>query len=202
MKFIWKGHYKKPEQLTISDLPPNAVKFKEPETPAKLNLVASLFVIPVVLLLGIAYAVKTSIYHLEGLDGSFNMTGFLLGLLTILPHEFLHGIAFPKKAEVEIWYSIKNMIAFVFSSYPVSKARFIFISLLPNIIFGFIPLVVWVILPPAYANAAEVLFGFAAFCLFVGVGDYLNVYNTLTQMPKGSMTQLSGFHSYWFMPDR
>lgn len=33
-----------------------------------------------------------------------------------------------------------------------------------------------------------------------GAGDYYNVFNALTQMPKGSRTYLYQFNSYWYIP--
>ena len=40
-----------------------------------------------------------------------------------------------------------------------------------------------------------------AVCLSMGTGDYYNVFNALTQMPKGAKTYLDGFHSWWFLPE-
>jgi hypothetical protein len=88
---------------------------------------------------------------------------------------------------------------FVTSAQPVTKARFIFLSLFPNLVFGWLPLAVWTFLPynGAYSNH---LFTFAFFSILFGVGDYMNAFNAARQMPKGSMQQISGFNSYWYMP--
>lgn len=200
MKLIWKGKFKSEDQLPVGTLPDNAVRFKEPETPAKLNLVASLFVIPVILIIAAVMIIKIIIGSgIAGLE-PINIWGLILALLMVFPHEMLHAIAFPKEAEVEVWYSIKNMMAFVVSTYPTSKTRFIFLSLLPSIVFGFIPLIVWIFIPPELSKISGLLFSFGSYSLMFGVGDFLNVFNAATQMPKGSITQLSGFHSYWYMP--
>ena len=34
-----------------------------------------------------------------------------------------------------------------------------------------------------------------------GAGDYYNVFNAVTQMPRGARTYLYKFHSYWYMPE-
>ena len=39
------------------------------------------------------------------------------------------------------------------------------------------------------------------FSLSSCVGDWYNVFNALTQMPKGAKTYLCGFNSYWYMPN-
>ncbi|MPN54176.1 hypothetical protein SDC9_201845 [bioreactor metagenome] len=122
-----------------------------------------------------------------------------MSFLTLLPHEFLHAVCFGKDAEVDLYISVKNLLIFVVSTHPISKARFIFLSLCPNLVFGWLPLLVWAVLPynEAYSN---ILYSFSLICVMLGVGDYLNVFNAIRQMPKGSMQQLSGFHSYLFMP--
>ena len=67
-------------------------------------------------------------------------------------------------------------------------------SMLPNIVFGLIPFIVFLIDHDFY------LIGIAScYCIAMGFGDYINVFNALTQMPKGAKTFLSGFHSYWYL---
>jgi hypothetical protein len=202
VKFIWKGKFESEEQLPVGKLPDNAVKFKEPETLAKLNIVASLFIIPVIFIIGLAIFVKIQIEKGSYYTEPFNFLGIVLAFLMILPHEFLHAAAFPRLAEVEVWYSIKNMMAFVVSTHPTTKRRFIFLSLLPNLVFGIIPLAAWTFIPSVHTEISGIIFSFASVSLMFGVGDFLNVFNALTQMPRGSITQLSGFHSYWYMPEK
>jgi hypothetical protein len=200
MKIVWKGKFTNVEQLSAGSLPENAVKFREPETPAKLNIIASLFVIPVLIIIGVAIYIKTQLGASVRFNDILNIWGLLLSYLMIIPHELLHASAFPKEAEVEIWYSLKNMMAFVFSTCPTSKLRFIWLSLLPNLVFGFMPLVIWIFIPVEFVKLNQIVLSFATFSLFMGVGDFLNVFNAATQMPAKSLTQLSGFHSYWYIP--
>lgn len=201
MKLVYRGNYKGEEQLPKGDLPENAVPFVEPETPAKLNLTASLFAIPALLLCGVLTLCSVLIY------GRFRFSmnhiwcpiGAFASLLTVLPHELLHGVCFGRNARVELYVSLKNLMAFVVSTEPVSKRRFIGLSLLPNLVFGWLPMLVWAFCPLGDA-AASFLFAFSIMSVLLGVGDYMNVWNALRQMPKGSMQQLSGFHSYWYLP--
>ena len=69
-------------------------------------------------------------------------------------------------------------------------------SLLPNIVFGVLPYIIALICP-------QLLFlgTFGALAISMGAGDYYNVYNAITQMPKGAKTYLHQFNSYWFMPE-
>ena len=47
----------------------------------------------------------------------------------------------------------------------------------------------------------EVLGMMGLFSLSMGAGDYMNVYHAITQMPKGALTYLSGFHSFWYLKE-
>jgi hypothetical protein len=196
MKLSYKGVFKDVEQLDKGILPPNAVKFKEPENPAQLNIAASFYIIPVILLVAI-FLIASYLIHGELVWG-FNLLGMLLALLTLLPHEYLHAVCFGKSATVEMYVIPKQLMAFVYSTQPITKARFIFLSLLPNLVLGWIPLLIWTILP--YFEYSNLLLNFSIITVTLGVGDYLNITNAIRQMPKGSMQQLSGFNSYWYIP--
>jgi len=202
MKLTYKGKYTHEDQLSKGILPPNAVKFREPETPFKLNLVALLFTIPALLLIGLFVLASALLHGYVYVHSNSNtiLIGFALAYLTLLPHELLHAVCFGKSAEVEMYIIPRQFMMFVHCTQPISKARFIFLSLFPNLVFGWFPLTVWMLLPHVTIYS-DILFGFSFISILFGAGDYLNVYNAFRQMPKGSMQQLSGFHSYWFMPE-
>ncbi len=84
---------------------------------------------------------------------------------------------------------------FVLSLEDMTKTRFVLMSLAPNILFGFVPFLVALIFPQLYWLG---LFG--ALSIGAGAGDYINVFNALTQVPKGAKIYSSGFHSYWYQP--
>ena len=85
---------------------------------------------------------------------------------------------------------------FVTGGEDMSMARFVIMSLLPNIVFGFVPFILYMAIPTYTALGV-----FGSICIGQGAGDYLNVYNALTQMPRGSKTYLYETHSYWYMPE-
>ena len=70
-------------------------------------------------------------------------------------------------------------------------------SLLPNMVFAVISYIVFLI-PREWLICGLV----GAFCTSMGFGDYINVFNALTQMPKDAKTFLYGFHSYWYRDSR
>lgn len=197
MKLVYKGNFKNIEQLPKGLLPENATKFKEPKDMTETTVISALFALPA--LFGILlFLIGFFLIH-GSLTINTTWVGLALTLLTLIPHELLHAVCFGKEAEVELYIAPKQLSLFVVSTQPITKARFIFLSLLPNLVFGWLPLAVWVILPfnAAYSNH---LFTFSSISILFGIGDYMNVFNAIRQMPKGSMQQLSGFNSYWFMP--
>ncbi|MDO4623620.1 MAG: DUF3267 domain-containing protein [Eubacteriales bacterium] len=120
--------------------------------------------------------------------------GAILSLVTLVPHEFLHGLCF--REDVYMYSNLKQGMMFVVGTEDMSRGRFVFMSLLPNCVFGLLPYVVFLLFP-----RLTVLGMMGAFCIGMGFGDYINVFNALTQMPKGAKTYLSGTHSYWYMPE-
>jgi hypothetical protein len=201
VKIIYKGIFKDYEQLPLGELPPDAVKFKEAESFQKLSVVSLIFIIPALFLVAIIVMLSGLLHGGITIGGGLfiPLIAFSIGLLTIIPHEILHAVCFGKGAEIEVFMSLKHFNAFVVCTKPITKMRFIMLSLLPNLAFGWLPLIIWAILP--YSGIySDVLLYASVFGVLLGIGDYTNVYNAIRQMPKGSMQQLSGFNSYWFMP--
>jgi len=197
MRLVFKGIYQNDDQLPKSILPDNAVKFNEPNSLESMNTATLVFILPTFVFASL-FIIGSYLIH-----GSLSIRGSLIGVLIYLfsipLHELIHALAFGKGHIVELFIAPKQLAMFVTSTMPITKNQFIFVSLIPNIILGWIPLLVWMILPhnESYSN---ILLTFSILSVLVGVGDYLNVFNTIRQMPKGSMHQLSGFNSYWYMP--
>ena len=185
-KMQWKYDGKE-SSLPQREMPANAVAFKEPQNMKKLAIVlnvASIFIA----------VITMTILFLRGGLFAFSFVGALLSMVCLVPNEFLHGICF--KEDVTMYNNLKQGMLFVISLEDMSRARFVFLSLLPNIVFGFIPYILFLIFP-----SLKILGTLGAISIAGGVGDYMNVYNCLTQVPKGGLTFLSGIHSYWYMPE-
>ena len=190
MKLHYKGKFdKNPESIPAKPHKPNCVKFKEPEDSKKLALAVNIIAVPVLLIfyIPVLMAELQSTY-------SYSIIGLLLFLLTLFPHEILHAICF--KEDVYLYTNFSHGMLFVAGPEDMSKSRFIIMSLLPNIVLGFIPYLIFLI------NPEWTLLGvFASFNIASGAGDYLNVFNAITQMPKGARTYLHHFSSYWYIPE-
>ena len=191
MIFHYAGKYNGDESsLPYKEHHPNATPFKEPEDTKKLSLIANggcilimgILAIPF-LILGIEYIPDNAIWM---------MIGGICGGLSLLPHELLHAICYKK--DVYMYNDLIHGLMFVVGTEDMSKARFIFMCLCPNLILGIIPYILFLIFPQLVGVG---LFGII--CIGTGFGDYLNIYNSIRQMPKNSKTYLCGMHSYWYM---
>ena len=113
-------------------------------------------------------------------------------LLTMLPHEVLHAACFVE--DVYLYTNLKQGMLFVTGPEDMSRGRFVGMSLLPNLVFGIVPYAI------GFALRLPTLGYFGAFCISMGAGDYYNIFNALTQMPRGARTYIDGFRSYWYLP--
>ncbi len=196
MKLHYKGKYDlNPDSLPRGEHKPNAVRFKEAEDSKQMAIIANIgSVVLMVLLVIPAIILCREDFSLKNFSVVQIWLGCIMPMLFLFPHEMLHAICF--KEDVYLYTNWKQGMLFVVGTETMSKARFIFMSLLPNVAFGLIPYVIGLIFPKFVFFAV-----FGIVCLGMGFGDYYNVFNALTQMPKGARTYLYGFNSYWYMPE-
>lgn len=198
MKIIYKGKLKNIDDLSKGKLPDDAVKFKEADTSLEMLIPGMSYGLIIFIVL---IVIITSILRINGIDGGdtfeFSFIAIVLVLLTLIPHEMLHAICYGNGTVVEIYNYLTHGGFITYTNTPISKRRFIFMSFLPNIVFGFIPFLIWAIFfkEAAFSN---ILLSFSTISIVTGIGDYINIKNALIQMPKGTMQQLSGFNSYWY----
>ncbi len=169
---------------------PNAVPFKEANDMKKFSLIVNLGSIGVMLLLAIPFLILGMRYIPS--NAIWLMIGGVLGGLSLFPHELLHAICYKK--DVYLYQDLEHGLMFVVGTEDMSKWHFIFMCLCPNIILGFIPYVVFLFFPKSVGLG---LFGII--CIGTGIGDWINVYNAIKQMPKDAKTYLCGMHSYWYV---
>lgn len=192
MKLHYKGKYDlNPESLPHGEHMPGAVKFKEPDSAKKLSVIANAWAVVLMVLFG-AFAVVRGWGYFKT-DAWQAVAGCWASLLTLFPHELLHAVCF--KEDVYLYTNLSQGMVFVVGPETMSKGRFIFLSLLPNIVFGLIPYIVGMCFPKLIF-----LLVLGTLCIGMGAGDYYNVFHAATQMPKGARTYLYQFNSYWYMP--
>lgn len=194
MKLHYRGKYNlDPATLPTCKHQPNAVKFKEVDSTKELAAIANGIAIALMILLSIPVYLKYKGLLFDYFDEM--MVGVMLSLLTMFPHELIHALCF--KEDVYLYTNFKQGLLFVVGCETMSKQRFIFMSLLPNIVFGFLPYMIS-FLGIQYLTLAVL----GVIAIGMGAGDYYNVFNALIQMPKGARTYLYQMNSYWYIPEK
>ena len=194
MKLIYKSEYDgNPDHLPTNGIKEGSVKFKEIDDITKagllFNVIAAIIMIILIIILMIRYSFLTII------ESPAFMIGAIGSLVVLFPHELLHALCF--KEEVYLYTVWKKGMLFVLGLEPMTKKRFIFMSLLPNLVFGFIPYFLALTIPQL-----SFLGVFGALCIGMGAGDYYNVFNALTQMPKGSYAYMHKMNTYWYVDEK
>lgn len=192
MKLHYMGKFDGNEEtLPHDEHRPGAVQFREPDA-KKFTLIANIGSIFLLVPLLLLY------YFRQGAPYYFIFLvrfaiGAVLALLSLFPHEVLHALCFHGDVYLYTW--LNRGALFVAGAEDMSKGRFIFMSLLPNLVFGVLPFVAFLIFPKLVLLGA-----FGTIAIPCGFGDYLNVFYALTQMPNGARVYPYGFHSYWYLP--
>lgn len=197
MKLTYKGKYSgKEESLPVREHPEGYEKFKEPDSKKFMLLANGLALAVTLVTLAIAAAFTFDIIKEDFADGIAwqLLLACFLPMAVIVPHEIMHALCF--KETVYLYAYPQAGAMFVLGLEDMSKTRFVFMSLLPNIVLGFVPFVLGIMFPGVYWLAI-----FGALNIGSGAGDYINVFNALTQVPKGAKIYSSGFHSYWYAPN-
>ncbi len=116
-------------------------------------------------------------------------------MLLIFPHELLHAVCF--KGDVYMYTDLGRGLCFVVGPELFSKTRFIIMCMMPNVVFGIIPYIIWIIFPNIWWLG---IYGAAA--VSMGAGDYMNVFNAAVQIPRGAKTYMHGVNSFWVRTDK
>ncbi len=196
MKLVYMGKFSgNTEDLPHGAHKPGAVRFKEPDDPKRLavivNVMGGIMVFAFLILYLVRY--RAAFPGGDGIDTVWWFAGLALSLLALFPHELLHALCFRETVYLYTYWS-KGML-FVVGPEPMTRGRFVFMSLLPNLVLGLVPYVLALIWPQLV-----VLGAMGGILLGGGAGDYYNVYHALTQMPRGAMTYLYQFNSWWYLP--
>ena len=194
MKITFKGIFKGYDQLPKGNLPANAVKLKEPNNLIVSNLIILAIAFP------LAYLMTT--VARQRMDFAAEVRPMLLwGLLamfvSIVPHEIIHGLVMGGE-EMLIYFSPKNLMAFVLLQTPMTKARFFLTCIAPSFVLGWLPFIFAMMFPNLAISGFLTAMSF--FGVLVGIGDLMKIFLAAVQVPKGGIIQGSGGYLYWFKP--
>ena len=192
MRFHYAGKYVGPDQLPKREpMPAGAVAFREPDSAGMMGLIGNGLALVIFVVL---YGLLVVRCGMGALNHEAFFFGALLTLATMVPHEFIHAICF--RGDVYMYQALSKGLLFVVGPEDMTLGHFCFMSLLPATVLGVIPYLACMIAPSLTALGI-----FGAMALASAAGDFFNVFNAVTQMPRGALTFLSGFHSYWYLPE-
>lgn len=117
--------------------------------------------------------------------------------MLIIVHEFLHAIAYPKEATVYMGILPKGLAAVALSTSPISKRRFIFISILPAVL-GLIPLIFFLLIDSSQGILNGLLFGMTAVGLTTIYPDLYNIYQICKNVPKNATILNDKTETYYY----
>lgn len=134
MKLIFKGKFDgNPDSIPSNEHRENAVKYKEFDNPDKLALVANLLSCVIAAITILSFVFRCNISKETILLVAFKLfIASVLSMLSLFPHELLHAVCFKDKVYLYTYW--KKMMLFVTGPEDMTKGRFIFMSLLPNLI--------------------------------------------------------------------
>lgn len=187
MKFHYMGKFNgDPESLPAREHEEGYVPYREPDQKKLMiiiNIIALIITVPLVI----------AVSFVSGLNGYSFLTiwpALIAFMVSIFPHEFLHGLCF--KEDVYMYTYLSKGACFVVGPELMSKSRFIFMCMLPNLVFGFLPFIIW-----CFSPNLTFLGYFGAMAIGAGGGDYMNVFNTIKQVPNGAKVYMHGMNSFW-----
>ena len=161
----------------------NAVRLNTPHSIDETLKKAAPITAVLSIVLFLAMFIKTIVEHDLVINPIAVVFGFIFGFLLLAVHELLHAVVYPKDAKVTVG-KLKGKLVFVaLASFPMSRFRFILMSLIPFVL-GIIPLLVFVISPAEYKIVNGLMFGMAAMGMVSPSADVYNVIIVLCQAKK------------------
>jgi len=168
------------KEFQRGELPQNAFKIDTAGSISETMKRAAPIAAVLCAILFVTMFVKTFVNHAFAVHPLAVIGGFLTGFLLLAVHEWLHAIVYPKDAEVTIGKLKGKLVFIALASYPMSRARFILMSLLPFVL-GVFPLAVFIISPAENRTLNGFMFGMASMGM---VSPYLDIYNVLAVLKQ------------------
>lgn len=193
----FKGNYKNEKQLQ-RELPINAVKYKEPEGIEKAVLISFIMSLPIVVVTSILFIRK--IESIDNITWSIFFCSLMLILICLFIHEYIHAMSMPRKIKKEIWVALQKGVLFMYFNELISKKRFMWVSIAPNLFLGFLPFVLFILGFFDFSYSLCNIVGIVSWSMILaGVGDYYNIFLTIRQVPKDAKVLNCGQHSFWVL---
>lgn len=195
-KIIWEGNRREwNAPHTGEPLHEGAQKLKMSENVFRDSLP---YGIPAMLICFLAVFLKTYIYREFLFAPQYFLPAFIFGFLFALPlHELMHAVCYPKGAVVWVGLCLRKIAAYAVSFCPISRRRYIVMSLAPTLL-GIVPLIVFILSPPEWKPLMTLCIVPAFMGMISPSPDYMDVIAVLRQTDKNDMLQAAndGLYRY------
>ncbi len=195
-KIVWEGN--KREFGTSHQSPPvpqDAVKLRDGE--GLLKRAIPFGICPMAICFA-AVAVKAYLNREPPVSPLFLLPAIAIGLVAALPlHELTHAVCYPKGAVVWVGLCLRKLAAYAISYEPLTKRRFIAMSLAPAV-WGIVPLVGFFLIPITMKPLLTVCMVSAFMGLISPAPDYMDVVSVLKKAPPRALIRDSrdGLYAY------
>ena len=192
MKIAWKGFMNEHNLFTYSDLPGDAQKLISDKSAWMMYLL----IIPILLIAYIGIKLRLP-YVTESMFTRWApLVGVILSAPFLVVHEFIHAICCPRASEIFLYVTSAGIC--LIPTCPLSKRRYIVMAMMPAVILGFFPFLVWLFHPELNVQISPILFGFSLGSLSMCIGDIYNVILASTKMTAESVLVTSGKDCFYF----
>lgn len=203
MAIRFRGFLSDFSQLEYGYCPPQSVRLEEASALDDMLMQAMRQSVPIFLLVGALSVVRLMKGFAWSRDFSIWSVGIaclawvLLYTGLIVLHECIHAMFFPRRAVKDVWV-YQMQAAMVYCNTPVTRTRFIVMSLAPVTLLGFLPFIAWLLGAAAVSPVVSLFWMTMSWSMiFGGIGDFYNVRNVLQQVPRGAWVFNYGMHTYW-----
>lgn len=192
MKLKWKGKLSEENAFVYPDLPEDAKPFSD----SKSSWQMILLIAPVLVMAYIGIQIR-----LKYVDGiMFSRGALFCGVALAIPflfvHELLHAICCPRGSIVNVYWSTAGIS--LIPTCPIKKQRYIIMALLPTLVLGIIPFLIWLFIPAMDVTVGSIIFAFSIGSLSMSIGDMFNVLIAIKKMNHDSYLITSAMQIYIF----
>lgn len=195
-KIQWEGDGDWEKSFPELPIPQNA---KPIQRPADIVRGSALYMIPPGILCFSAVFAKARLVGTFLFDPWYAPLAFLIGFLVAMPlHEMLHAVCYPRGAVVYVGLCLKRLRAYAVSFCPISKERFILMSLVPALP-GAAALAIFFLCPATWRPLMSVCAVSAFMGLLSPSPDYMDVCLVVKSVPKGAKIQATNQGLFWYL---
>ncbi len=184
-KIVWEGNRK--EFGTSHQSPPvpqNAIKIREGDGFIKRAIPFG--ILPMMICM-VAVVMKAYFNKEPPVSPVYLIPAIAIGFIIAIPlHEFAHAVCYPKEATVWVGLCIRKMAAYAISYYPLTKNRFIGMSIAPAVL-GIIPLIGFFFIPITMKPLLTICMVSAFMGLISPAPDYMDITSVLKKVPPHAL---------------